>query len=314
LAVVKPEIRCIPAVLVSLSKDEQRTMQDHLYKAVEKAFKELELTRSDLGPLVPYQKALLAAQNKARKSFCPNTGKIDIEARKAGLIDGIPLIAAEDLDIDPAKFDVLFGRLMKLIPKHTDMPSATSRASTRGKDEAWHRALIREMLSAEGTLEQFAEDTGIDLDLFTLVAFQTLIPFLEAYADVLEEAVDEEKWLKGYCPVCGGEPLICKLDQEVGRRIMHCSRCRTEWRATRLECPFCGTDDQKQLRFFSDDQEPGYRVDVCDKCKAYLKTVDVRKLEKDVILPVENLATIHLDLVAKSEGFRRDTNRLFGLA
>jgi FdhE protein len=80
-----------------------------------------------------------------------------------------------------------------------------------------------------------------------------------------------------------------------------------------MECPFCGNSDQEKMRFFSEEGDRVHRVEVCDVCKAYLKVVDLRETERAVVLFVENLATIHLDLVAKREGFQRDTNRLFGL-
>ena len=100
-----------------------------------------------------------------------------------------------------------------------------------------------------------------------------------------------------------------KLEKEAGKRLLQCHLCRTEWPFKRLECPFCGNDDQNELRFFSDQGDPAHRVDVCDQCKMYLKIVDARKTEDETVLLVENLATAHLDIVAKGEGFRRDTNR-----
>ena len=125
--------------------------------------------------------------------------------------------------------------------------------------------------------------------------------------------MDDSIWLRGRCPVCGREPLMGKLEQEAGKRLLGCHLCRTEWVYKRLECPFCGNSDQEKLRFFYDEANPVYRVEVCDRCKTYLKTVDTRERAKKVILFIENLATVDLDLVAKREGFRRETTRLFGL-
>lgn len=80
-----------------------------------------------------------------------------------------------------------------------------------------------------------------------------------------------------------------------------------------MECPFCNNTEQKELRYFSGENDKIYRVEVCDRCKTYLKTVDNRERENGVLLFVDNLVTLHLDLVAKREGFQRETNRLFGL-
>ena len=136
---------------------------------------------------------------------------------------------------------------------------------------------------------------------------------MAAYAAGLSQHFDNSVWLKGNCPVCGGEPLMAKLEGETGKRILQCYLCRTEWAFARLECPFCGNSDQDKLRYFYDEEDKSYRVEVCDKCKMYLKTADTRLTEKDVVLFVENLATLHLDIVAKEEGFQREINTLFGL-
>ena len=104
-----------------------------------------------------------------------------------------------------------------------------------------------------------------------------------------------------------------KLENETGRKILQCYLCRTEWVFKRLECPFCGNSDQNKQRFFYNEDDKAHRVEVCDQCKMYLKVVDIRVTQKDVVLLVENLVTLHLDLVAEKEGFQQDTNRLFGL-
>ena len=103
-----------------------------------------------------------------------------------------------------------------------------------------------------------------------------------------------------------------KLAAETAKRFLQCHLCRTEWAFKRLECPFCGNSDQEKLRFFCDEQDLTYRVEVCDLCKRYLKTIDIRETGKPASLLVENVATIHLDVVAHREGFEGERNRPFG--
>jgi FdhE protein len=108
---------------------------------------------------------------------------------------------------------------------------------------------------------------------------------------------------------------MAKLEREEGRRILQCSLCSTEWAFRRLQCPFCRNDDHDTLRFFFVDEESPYRVDVCDICKRYIKTVDERKLEeeKKVMLTLENIATLFLDILAVEEGYRNPHQHLFGI-
>jgi len=45
-------------------------------------------------------------------------------------------------------------------------------------------------------------------------------------------------------------------------------------------------------------------MDTCEKCHQYLKTIDTRMME--MIDPeLEDIATLHLDLLASQKGYRR---------
>ena len=100
-----------------------------------------------------------------------------------------------------------------------------------------------------------------------------------------------------------------RLDKDSGKKQLQCHLCRTDWTFKRVQCPFCGNNDQDKLRFFYDEADAVNRVEVCERCKRYLKTVDTRSTERDIALPVENLATLHLDIIAQREGYHRQTNR-----
>lgn len=47
------------------------------------------------------------------------------------------------------------------------------------------------------------------------------------------------------------------------------------------------------------------RVDTCKACSRYIKTRDSRKGAADIPLDLEDLLTMHLDLLAAREGFER---------
>ena len=78
-----------------------------------------------------------------------------------------------------------------------------------------------------------------------------------------------------------------------------------------MTCAFCGNEDQDSLRYFCVESAETYRVDICDKCKRYIKTVDARKTGQVMNLLVENLATLALDIVAVKEGFLGGNISLF---
>ena len=116
----------------------------------------------------------------------------------------------------------------------------------------------------------------------------------------------QEAWYKRYCPVCGGGPDFAFLDKERdGARWLLCSRCDAQWLFYRLVCPHCGNDDQHSLAYLTDDTGL-YRLYVCEKCRRYLKTIDLRKTEAEVLLPLERILTLDLDRQAHESNYTAD--------
>jgi FdhE protein len=71
----------------------------------------------------------------------------------------------------------------------------------------------------------------------------------------------------------------------------------------RIKCPFCGNEEQQTLAYFTVEDDEMHRVDVCNACKRYIKTVDFRTAKDEANLEVEAIATLHLDMLASEEGY-----------
>ena len=274
----------------------------------------LRQSEPELTKLAEFYSALLRAQAEVRQTFRPDAESVDVEAGRQRITEGEPFLAPEDVKPDWDAFDQLFDRVGEITRTLAELPdSGEACPSASGCSREWHAALLKAVLQGEACPDACAEDVGMDPGALEFVARQTLTPFLEAYAEQLRDHIDDAAWLRRSCPLCGGEPLMGKLAPETGKRLLQCHLCRIEWEAKRIECPFCGNEDQQRLRFFSDDEDPDHRVEVCDVCKRYLKVVDLRKGWRDVSLVAEHLATLHLDVVAEREGFRRESARLIGV-
>ena len=72
-----------------------------------------------------------------------------------------------------------------------------------------------------------------------------------------------------------------------------------EWPFYRTACPFCAEDE----RIFYYARQAPYRVYVCEACRRYLKTVDLREVEGQRVLPVERILTIEADVEARAAGW-----------
>ncbi|MFC2002485.1 formate dehydrogenase accessory protein FdhE [Chloroflexota bacterium] len=132
---------------------------------------------------------------------------------------------------------------------------------------------------------------------------------LVSHAKALYGSVNQERWRRGYCPICGSSPDFAYLDKEYGARWLLCSRCDTGWLFQRLECPYCGTQDQNALAYYTDD-EGLYRLYICEQCHQYLKAVDLRQAKSEVLLPLERLFTLALDAQAQEAGYSPGIGRV----
>ena len=132
--------------------------------------------------------------------------------------------------------------------------------------------------------------------------------FLQPYAEFTRLRADTS--IKGYtgsvCPFCGRKPGVAVLRPlgDGGQRSLVCSFCLGEWEFRRIVCAGCGEEDHKKLPVYSAEQFAHVRVDCCDHCQRYLKTVDFTKTGlADPI--VDELATVPLDLWAREHGYEK---------
>ena len=269
---------------------------------------------------VSFFKDLIRYQFEFKKHLDINGLSLNISAGEMDrkMKEGVHLLDITHITIESEPFENLFLNICDLLEKLGVWESDDTRHLKKALgDNVFNiRELVRK--AAEQDMHYFetlSHDVDIEGEYLHYLGIQTGLPFFEVLAEKMMETVEEGTWLEPLCPVCGHEPLMAKLEGEEGRRILHCSLCSTEWAYRRLQCPFCLNDNHETLRFFFVDEESPYRVDVCDECKRYLKTVDERKLEegKEVVLAVENIATIYLDILAAGEGYQNPHLHLFGI-
>jgi len=56
-----------------------------------------------------------------------------------------------------------------------------------------------------------------------------------------------------------------------------CSFCLQEWDFRRIYCPACGEEDEKKLPVYVAEQFPHIRVEACESCKVYVRTIDLTR-------------------------------------
>jgi FdhE protein len=116
------------------------------------------------------------------------------------------------------------------------------------------------------------------------------------------------------CPTCGEKPVAAVLRPEGdgAKRFLLCSRCFNEWEFRRLLCPSCGEEDKDRLPVYTAEEFPHIRIEACDRCKVYLKAIDLTK--NGLAVPeVDELASVVLDVWASEHGYTKLQTNLFGL-
>ncbi|UCH86489.1 MAG: formate dehydrogenase accessory protein FdhE [Dehalococcoidia bacterium] len=256
--------------------------------------------RAGLADTIELHCELLEAQAHAQVP----AGRLALSSEEAAerLQQGYPLLAPEHLVADDQALAELFDQIGHIVAERRP-ELAEALAGVRGwLDERRDRigAVAAEYLR-EGRVRE-GEEAGLDAYLLTFVFINALRPFLRVQAQALTPWVDESVWYRGHCPICGGEPDVAALEQESGRRRLLCSRCDSEWAFRRVGCPFCGNDDPQQLAYYASEDQV-YRLNVCEQCRRYLKTIDLRQVAGKRLLAAERVLTVAMDVAAVEAGY-----------
>jgi len=210
-----------------------------------------------------------------------------------------PLLQVEEFTLNWPLFHETLQNVINLFSEYSGLFGLTPETF---KESSPEKLVTRDSVQAWYTGEELPSAGAISGDILKVLIHAAVKPFLVNHARALIGLVEQTAWRKNYCPVCGGSPDFAYLETERGARWLLCSRCDTEWLYQRLECPYCRSHDQKNLSYFSDEGEV-YRLYVCDKCKHYLKTIDLRKAKSGVELTLERLLTYEMDVQAQEDGY-----------
>jgi len=219
---------------------------------------------------------------------------------------GLPLFDVAGFGLDLSKARPLFEGLCDLGLKSNEkmreaIPGIREAFPTDGA--SWEELMVNHYDAAY--VGECAGERGVDGQVLAFLVKETARPFIELRAEDLVTLIDPERWRQVVCPVCGSCPAMVELREEGGKRYLHCGTCSTAWRWKRLACAYCAAADSDLLGYFMSEAEEEYRVDVCDGCHSYIKTVDRRALTYKPDMVIEDLSTLHLDMVAREKGYVR---------
>ena len=110
-------------------------------------------------------------------------------------------------------------------------------------------------------------------------------------------------WESGRCPVCKSVPSLSFIRQDEGRTL-YCSYCETHGKWHRIGCPNCETRDAEELEIIETEEEKGFRIDLCNGCRSYIKTINYALLS-DYTPGLLDIMSLPLDILAQDRAYKR---------
>jgi formate dehydrogenase accessory protein FdhE len=211
-----------------------------------------------------------------------------------------------------------FAPFLSLIQQIAPAPMAQAAAAlTHAGPAGWQNAIEHFWHGDLELTAQLADASRTDADPPGAISSDRLLAwiFLQPYAEYLanHREIAIVDGAPATCPLCGGKPSVGVLRSEGdgAKKSLICTLCSHEWNFRRIYCPACGEEREPQMAFYSAPEIVHVRVDVCDTCHTYLKSIDLTKTGLAVPV-VDELATMPLDLWAREHGYEKLQVNLLG--
>jgi FdhE protein len=227
--------------------------------------------------------------------------------------DAVPAIA----HADPVPEPLLLGAVITLARRPIErwvrrvMATAASvapeapfaDAATAGRIDPlslFQAAVAQDVERLDGIAWGVGDTRGILKGLAPLIAMPLLQACRRAWTNLTLGT-----WPHGYCPTCGAWPTLAEIRGLDGARHLRCRCCGGDWATEWLRCPFCGERDHTQLgSLVSADGLEREKIEVCDRCHGYLKTITTFDPIRPEQVVLQDLATVVLDVAAVERGYR----------
>lgn len=259
----------------------------------------LKQEQPELGAAVDLQIELIQVQRRVQSRVSLPSIKLETEFLN-GLLATAPILRFEHLPIEWGDFRFLLRATASAMRSHDALEEADFRqvdALARDADRLPVIARLWYDATRPGAPSLPAEAAGIDQ-----VLLQTMRPFLTRSAEAIMARTDLSAWMRGSCPLCGGDPDLAVITP-AAERLLICSRCLARWHFAQLTCPFCLNDDRRRITSFA-SRDGQYRIYACDVCQRYLKAFDARHAPRHVMPMVDAIATLPFDAAAMQRGYK----------
>jgi len=275
-------------------------------------------------PKTPYQRRIRRAEHLAREYpfaaeilgfYVRIAGFQEEMYRRLDGRDGVPLApqrAGRPLDSRPeagatpvndATLLADFPKFLALVEKHGPNQLVQVARELRAESPDAHGELFNAIWSSGG------ESPSSPEEFLALAYLQPQAEFQRSRANLQFAG-----YTGSFCPFCNRRAALAVLRPlgDGGQRNLLCGFCLTEWEFRRIICPGCGEENHARLPVYTAETFPHIRVECCDSCQSYIKSIDLTKNGLAEPL-VDELAAIPLDLWAQERGYSKLHPNLLGM-
>jgi FdhE protein len=231
--------------------------------------------------------------------------QLSSEQARAKLGGGIPVLRGESVPFDAPGLRRDWANVCAAIIYHQESDAAHHAAAAVCSGGLRVEELATAALAGRAEeVHARAADLGLDAGVVATVLRFTLFPYLVALNNALAPVAPGAAWNRGYCPTCGGWPLLGEFRGLEQDRWLRCGPCAAGWEFPRLACPFCDNRDHHRLgHLHVEGEEARRRAATCEECRGYVKMAATLGPLSPPRLLVADLATLHLDLAAAERGY-----------
>lgn len=230
----------------------------------------------------------------------------------AGSSGHAPLLHGRTLVVDAARIQRLVQALTSTAAAG-NLPGAQSLRGYRPSVNGTLRMMAAAVRQDQGELGVLARETGVDSSALASVAHLAAVPVLQSCGRALESHVPRS-WPHGHCPICASWPILAERRGLDRTRRLRCGRCGGEWEVQWLCCIYCGERQHERLgSLVPEDQGELLKVETCQSCRGYLKSVATLQRIPPFELLLQDLETVEFDLVALDREYRRPEESGFSL-
>jgi len=229
--------------------------------------------------------------------------QIDISAR---INQNKPILTQDNLIINEKElefiFDLIFPTFKKYSYRRKEQILRIEELNDRRKISLGELVLAH-VVDDKNLFNEISDKYDIPAVLLEKIVEFVSTPYLELCAEFFNKKLAQVKWEQPFCPICGRTPSMAKVNEQEGTRDLWCRFCDNTWSFHEMVCPYCLNDDLKSIQIiFLSDGRP-VRIEACDKCKNYIKTIDELVAYQEYNFSVKYVETFYLDMLAKFFGY-----------